>query len=248
MKRTSMLTLALVVVLWCGLAAAATTTTPLVPNDIGHWLNLEQRTGKLAPEIADNPIFVQTILVVERSLAKLDSYLTDTRMTSGCHELLLPYVRITREPYSALGEDGDILVTNRAVRREAWLPVGVCSSVDQRAVYWELDGALIVLGRPRTEAGGFHRTVYALFRISAEERLRWAQRSERLVARGKDPKPPKIETLYMPPGVEHLMRTNDREISPFGAEFGLPTITAGNLASERPTTGQASPGMERPDR
>jgi hypothetical protein len=186
--------------------------------------------------------------VVERSLAKLDAYLTDTRRTSGCHELMLPYAQITREPYSEVDDEGNVMLTKRAVRQEAWLPIAVCSSVDQRAVFWDVDGALIILGRPRMEAGGFPRTVYGLFRVSAEERLRWNQRSERLAARGKDPKPPKIETLYMPPGVERLMRTDDSKISPFGAEFGLPAITAGNLASEQPTTGRPFPEMERPDR
>jgi hypothetical protein len=248
MKRTSMLALALVVLMWHSPTAAATTTTPLVPNDVGHWLNLEQRTGRLAPEITENRIFVQTILVVERSLAKLDAYLTDTRMTSGCHELLLPYARITREPYSEVDDQGNILLTSRTVRREAWLPVGVCSSIDQRTVYWEIDGALIILGRPRAETGGFPRTVYALFRVSAEERARWTQRNERLASRGKSPKPPKIETLYMPPGVEHIIPNKDQKISPFGAEFGLPTITAGHLASERPTSGQPIPEVDRPDR
>jgi hypothetical protein len=247
MKRTLLLALALVALMWHSPAAAATTTTPLVPNDVGHWLNLELRTGKLAPEIADSRIFVQTILVVERSLGKLDAYLTDTRMTSGCHGLLLPYARITTEPYSEVDDEGNILLTNRTVRRDAWLPIGVCSSVDQRSVYWEVDGALIILGRPRIDTGGFPRTVYALFRISADERARWTQRSEHLAARGKSPKPPKVETLYMPPGVEQLMPKQDPKISPFGAEFGLPAITAGNLASERPTSGLPVPEVERPD-
>jgi hypothetical protein len=134
-----MLAIALAVLLWHGPAAAAT-TTPLVPNDVGHWLNLEHRTGKLAPQIAGNRHLVQAILVVERSLAKVDAYLTETRRTSGCHQLLLPYARIIREPVSEIDEEGNILLTHRKVRQEAWFPVGVCSSIDQRLVYWESDG------------------------------------------------------------------------------------------------------------
>jgi hypothetical protein len=247
MRKASMLVLALALLLWHG-PATATTTTPLVPNDVGHWLNLEHRTGKLAPEIAGNRNLVQTILVVERSLAKMDAYLTDTRLTSGCHQLLLPYVRITREPVSEIDGDGNILLTHRKVRRDAWLPVGVCSSIEQRLVYWESDGALIILGRPRTDAGGFPRTLYALFQISADERVRWTERSERLAARGKVPKPPKVETLYMPLGAQRILRADDPMISPFGAEFGLPKITAGRLASEQPTSGQPPPEPDQPDR
>jgi hypothetical protein len=112
-------------------------------------------------------------------------------------------------------------------------------------VYWESGGALIILGRPRNDAGDFPRTLYALFQISAEERARWTERSERLVARGKVPKPPKVETLYMPPGKEAVLRTNDPMISPFGAEFGLPTITAGRLASGEPMSGHAPPDPDR---
>ena len=50
MKKTSMLALALLALLVNG-PVVAETTTPLVPNDVGHWLNLEQRTGRLAPDI-----------------------------------------------------------------------------------------------------------------------------------------------------------------------------------------------------
>jgi hypothetical protein len=242
-----MLAIALAVLLWHGPAAAAT-TTPLVPNDVGHWLNLEHRTGKLAPQIAGNRHLVQAILVVERSLAKVDAYLTETRRTSGCHQLLLPYARIIREPVSEIDEEGNILLTHRNVRQEAWLPVAVCSSIDQRLVYWESDGALILLGRPRNDAGGFPRTLYALFQISAEERARWSLRSERLAARGKVPKPPKVETLHMPPGVQPILRTDHPMISPFGAEFGLPAITAGRLASGEPFSGQPPSNPDQPDR
>ena len=239
MRRTSIIVIALASLLWQS-PVAAETTTPLVPYDVGHWLNLEQRTGKLAPEIAENRNLVQNILVVERSLAKIDAYLTETRLTSGCHELLLPYIRITREPVSEISDEGNILLTHRKVRHEAWLPVGVCSSIDQRVVYWESAGALVILGRPRDDAGGFPRTLYALFQISAEERVQWTQRSERLAARGKVPKPPKIETLYVPPG-EQLSRRENPLLSPFSDEFWLPQFAAGKLASEEPIDGFQPP-------
>ena len=235
MKWTSMFALALVLMLWQSPAEAAT-TTPLVPHDVGHWLNLEQRTGKLAPEISGNRRLVQNILVVERSLSKIDTYITENRLGSGCHQLLLPYVRITREPISEIDDEGKILLTHRKVRQEVWLPVEVCSSIDQRVVYWETAGALIILGRPRNDAGGFPRTLYALFQISAEERVLWTQRSERLAARGKTPKPPKVEALYMPPGEQNPRRENPL-LSPFGNEFWLPKIATGKLASEEPTDG-----------
>ena len=247
MRRTSMLAIALAVMLWQG-TADATTTTPLVPHDVGHWLNLEHRTGKLAPDIAGDRLLVQAILVVERSLAKIDTYLTETRRTSGCHQLLLPYARIIRKPVSEVDDEGNILLTHRKVRQEAWLPVGVCTSVEQRVVYWESDGALIILGRPRNDAGAFPRTVYALFRISAEERQRWTLRSERLASRGKVPKPPKFETLYMPAGDQPILRNESPMIGPFGAEFGLPTITAGRHASDEPTSGLPPPERDLPDR
>jgi hypothetical protein len=104
-------------------------------------------------------------------------------------------------------------------------------------VYWETAGALIILGRPRNDAGGFPRTLYALFQISAEERARWAERSERLAARGKVAKLPKVEALYVPPGDQQLLRRENPLLSPFGNEFWLPKIATGKLASEEPTDG-----------
>ena len=247
MRRTSMLVIALAVLLWHG-PVESTTTTPLVPNDVGHWLNLDHRTGKLAPEIVGNRQLVQTILVVEKSLVKADAFLTETRRTSGCHRVLLPYARVTREPVSEVDDEGNILLTHRKVRQEAWLPVGVCTSIEARLLYWESDGDLIILSRPRTESGGFPLTLYALFRISAEERVRWTQRSERLAARGKIPKPPKVETLHVPPGDQPILRTHDPMISPFGAEFGLPAITAGSHTSDEPTAGWPPPDPYFPER
>lgn len=247
MKWTSMFALVLALLLWQG-TATATTTTPLVPNDVGHWLNLEHRTGKLAPEISGNRYLVQNILVVERSLTKIDAYITESRLTSGCHQLILPYIRIIREPISEIDADGNILLTHRKVRQEAWLPVGVCSSIDQRVVYWETAGALIILGRPRDDAGGFPRTLYALFQISAEERVRWTERSERLAARGKMAKPPKVETLYVPPGEQRTLRTENPLLSPFGDEFWLPKIATGKSASEEPTDGLLPREPIPPDR
>jgi hypothetical protein len=245
MRRTAILIFALVLTLWQN-PVAAETTTPLVPHDVGHWLNLEQRTGKLAPEIAESRQLVQNILVVERSLAKIDAFLNQTRQTSGCHQLLLPYVRITREPVTEVDDDGNVRLTQRKVRHDESLPVGVCSTIDQRLVYWEAANALIILDRPRNDAGGFPRTVYALFQISAEELARWSERSERLAARGKVAKPPRVETLYMPPGDQPILRTHDPMMSPFGAEFGLPMIAAGKLASEEPTDG-VRPGEPGPN-
>lgn len=236
MKWTSMFALVLALLPWQDPASAAN-TTPLVPNDVGHWLNLEQRTGKLAPEISGNRHLVQNILVVERSLSKIDAYLTEERLTSGCHQLILPYLRIIREPISEIDAEGKILLTHRKVRQEAWLPVGVCSSIDQRVVYWETTGALIILGRPRDDAGGFPRTLYVLFQISAEQRARWTERSERLAARGKIAKPPKVDTLYVPPGEQRTLRTENPLLSPFGAEFWMPKIATGRLTSEEPTDG-----------
>ena len=141
MRRTSMLALALAVTLWYG-HAAAETTTPIVPNDVGHWLNLEHRAGKLAPEIAGNQLVVRTILVVERSLSKIDALLSESRKTSGCHQLLLPYTRITVEQTTEIDDEGSALLSNRKVRLQEKLPVAVCSTIEQRVVFWELDGAL----------------------------------------------------------------------------------------------------------
>jgi hypothetical protein len=247
MRRTSIIVIALASLLWQS-PAAAETTTPLVPNDVGHWLNLEQRTGKLAPEIAGNRHFVQNILVVERSLPKIDAYVTEARLTSGCHQLILPYFRITREQVAETDDEGNILLTHRKVRHEAWLPVGVCSSIEQRVVYWETAGALIILGRPRDDAGGFPRTLYALFQISAEERARWTERAERLAARGRIAKPPRVETLYLPPGEPRTLRTENPLLSPFGDEFWLPKIATGKLASEEPTDGLLPREPIPPDR
>ena len=247
MRRTSMLALALTVTLWHG-HTAAETTTPIVPNDVGHWLNLEHRSGKLAPEIAENRHLVRTILVVERSLSKIDAYLAETRQTSGCHQLLLPYSRITLEQSTEVDEEGGTLLTNRKVRSQEQLPVAVCSFIEQRAVYWEADGALMILGRPRNELGVFPRTLYALLQISADERARWSERRQRLAARGKIPKPPRVKTLYVPPGDDQILRLDDPMVSAFGAEFGLPQITAGKLASEGPTAGKPPREPVRPDR
>ena len=247
MRTTSTLALVMLVMLLNG-PAAAETTTPIVPNDVGHWLNLEQRTGRLAPEIAENRHLVQTLLVVERSLAKLDSYLTETRQVSGCHQLILPYSRIALEPVTLVNERGDITLSQRKVRYDEKLTVGVCSTVDQRIVYWDEGGALVILARPRNLMGDFPRTLYGLFQISLEERARWSQRSQRLADRGKQAKPPRIETLYLPPGDEPIVHMHDPMITAFGAEFGLPAITAGESASERPGAGQWPPERDPTDR
>ena len=246
MRRTSMLALALVLSLWNG-PVAGETTTPLVPNDVGHWINLDHRTGKLAPEMAGNPHAIRTVLVVERSLAKIDAYLSENRQMSGCHHLILPYTRIVVEPFSEIDDEGDILLSNRKVQRQEKLAVEVCSTIEQRVVLWETDGALMILGRPRNDYGTFPRTFYGLFQISADERVRWSERSNRLAARGKQPKPPKVTTLYLPPGDDPIIRLNDPMVTAFGAEFGLPEITAGKLASEGATAERPPPEPKRPD-
>ncbi len=227
---------------------AAETTTPLVPNDVGHWLNLEQRTGKLAPEIAENRNLVRTLLVVERSLAKIDAYLSETRQTSGCHQLLVPYARVVMEPVTTINERGDITLSQRKVWLHEKLAIGVCSTIDQRVVYWDEGGAVMILARPRNLMGDFPRTLYGLFQISLEERVRWTERKERLEARGKNVKAPRIETLYLPPGDEQVVRMDDPMVTAFGAEFGLPAITAAELASKQPSTGQWQPDPKRSDR
>ena len=247
MRRTSMLALALAAALWYG-HAAAETTTPIVPNDVGHWLNLEHRAGKLAPEIAGNQLVVRTILVVERSLSKIDGVLSESRKTSGCHQLILPYTRITVEQTTEIDDEGGALLSNRKVRRQEKLPVAVCSTIEQRVVFWESDGALMILGRPRNELGAFPRTLYALYQISADDRARWSERRERFATRGKVPKPPRMKTLYLPPGDDQIVRLDDPMVTAFGAEFGLPQITAGTRASEHPTAGQKPRELDRPDR
>jgi hypothetical protein len=247
MKETSILALAMVALLWHG-PASAESTTPIVPHDVGHWLNLEYRSGKLAPEISGNRQLVRTILVVERSLGKIDAYLSENNQNSGCHQLLLPYFRIVVEQVSVTDDDGAITISNRRVRRQESLSVQVCTTIEQRAVFWESDGAMMILGRPRTDYGGFPRTLYALYQITAEERLRWVERRDRYAARGKVAKPPRVKNLYEPPGDDAIIRVDDPMVSFFGAEFGLPQVTAGKGASEHPVSGEHPREPKWPER
>lgn len=247
MKKTSILALAVAAWLLAG-AAAAETTTPIVPHDVGHWLNLEFRSGSLAPEISGNRQLVRSILVVERSLAKIDAYLSENDQDSGCYQLLLPYFRIVVEQVSRTDDGGAITLSNRKVRRQEKLPVQVCTTIEQRVVFWESDGAMMILGRPRNDFGGFPRTLYALYQITAEERLRWAERRDRFASRGKVAKPPRVKSLYEPPGDDAIVRVDDPMVSFFGAEFGLPPVTAGKGASEHPISGQHPREPEWPER
>ena len=230
MKRTSMLVLALALSLWLGPAAAGT-TTPLVPNNVGHWLNLEERTGKLAPEIANSPRLVQTILVVERSLAKIDAHLEAQRGQSRCIGLLLPYFRGTRETTEETDEHGQVKISIRQVRLQENLATRVCTTIGLRAVLWEVDDDLLILSRPRTQFGGFPKTLYGLFQVSARERSRWAHRA----ALGKSSKAPKLVTLYMPPNDDPVARRKERLLAAFGPEFALPPNAIGTNASKDPT-------------
>jgi hypothetical protein len=247
MKKTRILAIAMVALLWHG-AAAAETTTPIVPHDVGHWLNLEYRSGKLAPEIAGDRQLIRSILVVERSLAKIDAYLAETDQVSGCYQLLLPYFRIALEQVSDTDDDGRITLSNRKIRRQEKLPVQVCTTIENRVVFWESSGAMMILGRPRNDFGGFPRTLYALYQVTAEERVRWTERRDRFAARGKVAKPPRVKSLYEPPGDDAIVRVDDPMVSFFGAEFGLPPVTAGKGASEHPVSGQDPREPEWPER
>ena len=235
MKRNSILVLALglALSLWLGPAAAGT-TTPNVPNDVGHWLNLEQRTGTLAPEIAKSPQLMHSILVVERSLAKIDAHLDAQRGEPRCIGLLLPYVRVTRETSEETDDQGQVTISIRQVRLKENLAARVCTTIELRAVLWEVDDALLILSRPRNQFGGFPKTLYALFHVSAKERAQWAQRA----ALGKNPKAPKLVTLYMPPNIDDpAARRKERLLAAFGPEFALPPDAFGADASKDPTDG-----------
>jgi hypothetical protein len=57
-----------------------------------------------------------------------------------------------------------------------------------------------------------------------------------------------MKTLYLPPGDDQIVRLDDPMVTAFGAEFGLPQITAGKRASEHPTAGQKPREPDRTDR
>jgi len=202
--------------------AIGETTTPIVPDRIGHWLNLEYRTGDLAPEIANSPRLIESILVVERSLSKLDAFLLERRTGGDCLQLGLPYFRLKYKTAHEQNADGTTTAVARKVQLREVLTVRVCSGVAQRSVVWELHGDLIIITRPRLETGAFSRTLYVVHQITAEERLRTTKRNARFAARNRDPKPPKVKTLYSPPIFVSRSRITDPKLLAFGAEFSSP--------------------------
>jgi hypothetical protein len=246
MPRTSTFVLAAAALLCFGIAGADT-MTPIVPNDVGHWLNLEYRAGRLAPEIADNPLLVRTLLVVERSLANIDAHFADRRGSPGCQGLRLTYSRLTSETASTTDTDGRTTVFTRPVQLHEVLDVRVCSSVDQRVVLWDVDGALMILARWRNEIGDFPRTLYGLYQVRAAERAKWTQRAVRNASRGKATGAPRVVTLYLPPGDAQVIRFQEPKLAEFGAEFALPPTMAGAMASQDPTVSRP-PDPIRTDR
>jgi hypothetical protein len=221
MNRTLTITVATVVTLFAGHAAAGT-NTPLVADHIGHWLNLEYRTGDLAPEIANSPRLIESILVIERSLEKVDTLLRERKTGGECLQLGLPYIRVKYKTSHEQNANGITVATTNKVRLREVLTVQVCSGVAQRSLIWELDGDLIIVTRPRLDTGAFSRTLYFVHQITAEERLRTGKRNARLAARNRDPKPPHAKMLYAPPIFNSEVRVTDPKLLAFGAEFSSP--------------------------
>jgi len=222
MRRISSLAIAFATAATVCVVAMAETTTPIVPDRIGHWLNLEYRTGDLAPEIANSPRLIESILVVERSLAKLDTFLLDRRTGGDCLQIGLPFLRVKYETIQEQNADGSTTAATRKVRRREVLTVRVCSGVAQRSVLWELDGDLIIVTRPRLETGVFSRTLYLVHQITAEEVLRITRINTRLAARNRAPKQPRVKLLYAPPTMDVRSRITDPKLLAFGAEFSTP--------------------------
>ena len=233
MPRTSTFVLATAALLWA-VTASAQTTTPIVSNDVGHWINLEYRAGRLAPEIADNPLLVRTLLVVERSLVKIDAHFADRRGSPGCQGLRLPYVRVTSETASTTDADGRTTVFIRPVQLREALDVWVCSSVDQRVVLWDVDGALMILARTRNELGDYPRTLYGLYEVRADDRAKWMRQAVRAESRGNPTRAPRVVTLYLPPGDTQVTRVDEPKLAAFGAEFALPPTMADAMSSQNP--------------
>jgi len=227
MKAITTVAIAVAATLCAGHAAAGT-STPIVPDRIGHWLNLEYRTGDLAPEIANSPRLIESILVVERSLAKVDTLLLERKTGGDCIQLGLPFIRVKYETAHEPNADGNTVATTRKVRLREVLAVRVCSGVAQQSVIWELGGDLIIVTRPRLETGAFSRTLYIVHQITAEERLRTTKRNARFAARNKDPEPPRAKMLYSPPVFGNESRLTDPKLLAFGAEFSSPPpVTVG---------------------
>jgi hypothetical protein len=236
MRRTTIIVFVVAAALFSG-HAIADTTTPIVPNRLGHWLNLEYRSGTLAPEIADNPRLIETILIVERSFAKIDAFLTQNHAVAGCLQLDLPYFRIRHETVRQETADGTIIATAREVRIRETLAVRVCSNGVQRSVAWALDGDLFIVTRPRNQIGNFSLTLYLVQQISVEEREQTARRNARLVARNKEPKLPSVTTLYLPPIAVSEGRAANPFLLVFGAEFSSPPPLTHAQGDQCPTCG-----------
>jgi hypothetical protein len=236
MRRTSIIVFVVAAALFSG-HAIADTTTPIVPNRIGHWLNLEYRSGTLAPEIADNPRLIETILVVERSFAKIDTVLSEHQAKVGCLQLNLPYFRIRHETVQQKIADGSVTAITLEVNVRETLAVKVCSNGVHRSVVWELDGDLFIVTRSRNETGNFSPTLYLLQQISVEERAKIARRNLRLVARNKELKLPRVKTLYLPPIAVPERRTANPLLLVFGAEFSSPPPLTHARGDQCPTCG-----------
>jgi len=236
MRRTTIIVFVVAAALFSG-HTIADTTTPIVPNRIGHWLNLEYRSGTLAPEIADNPRLIETILIVERSFAKIDTVLFEHQAKTGCLQLDLPYFRIRHETVRQETVDGTIIATAREVRIRETLAGGVCRNGEQRSVAWELDGDLFIVTRPRNQIGNFSLTLYVLQQISVEEREQTSRRNARLVARNKEPVLPSVKTLYLPPIDVPERRAAHPFLLVFGAEFSSPPPLTHAQGDQCPTCG-----------
>ncbi len=221
MKRTWTISAAIAATL-CASLAAGGSNTPIVPNRIGHWMNLEYRTGNLAPEIASNPRLIESILVVEGSLEKVDASLLEVKTGGNCLQLGLPFIRVKHETVHGHDSSGNTVATMRKVRKREVLTVRVCSGVTQRSVIWELNGDLIILTRPRLETGVFSRTLYMIHHITGEERLRAIERNARLAARNREPVPPQAKMLYSPMVFGDTTRISEPRLFAFGAEFSSP--------------------------
>lgn len=225
--------------LWPG-GAAAQSPTPIVPNDVGHWLNLEYRNGTLAPQILDHPEIIRSLLVVDRSLGSIDDLLRENPTGEDCHGVRLPYQRLAATTVSETDENGVTTVSTRTIRRREELAVRVCSTVDQRFVLWLSGGDLMIVARSRTDIGHFPRTLYSVYQVSAADHDKWIRRKARAQSGTKKLRPPKVALLYDPPGEDSSVRTTHPFLTAFSAEFQMPLITAGTQASRDPVDGRPS--------
>ena len=239
MPRIATIVAAVSVALLMPVIATADTATPIVADNVGHWLNLEYRSGTLAPEIADNPGLVQTLLVVDRSLSKIDSLLAERDRGSPCEDLLLPFFRVSHEIITTRTPDGGATESVRTTRKRENLAVRVCTGIDRRSVAWVLDGALFIVSRTRTDSGHFPRTYYSVFHVTADELGRTMRHNARLADRGKEPQPPRFKVLYQPPGDPEPRRMPQSLLAFFGAEFSQ-TPAMAQLRAEKGQRAEAT--------